>query len=156
MAINRPKAKGRKERGSFAAVPHAVLGHPNYAVLSPRAVKLLWDLYAQYRGQNNGDLCAAFSVMRKKGWTSKDQLWKATTELRERGWIVVTRQGGRHKANLYAVTFQAVDECNGKLDMKPTAAPLGTWKQVPRKLETVPRHTDHIDPPHGPIEAEVA
>lgn len=156
MALSRQKAKGRKDCGSFVAVPHVVLEHPNYAILSPRAVKLLWDLYAQYRGQNNGDLCAAFSLMKKKGWTSKDQLWKAIEELKQRGWIVVTRQGGRNKPNLYAVTFKAVDECKGKLDIKPTVAPLGTWKQGPAKLGTVPRHTGHIDPPRGPIEAEVA
>lgn len=157
MARNRLKAKGRMDRGSFAAVPHAVLEHPNYAALHARAVKLLWDIYAQYRGSNNGDLCAAFSVMKKKGWTSKDQLWKATMELRERGWIVVTRQGGRHKPNLYAVTFQAIDECNNKLDMQPTVTPLGYWKKEPcNKLESVPRHTDHINPSRGPINKAVA
>ena len=41
--------------------------------LSPRATKLLIDLLAQYRGYNNGDLCAPLSLMRERGWNSSDQ-----------------------------------------------------------------------------------
>ena len=157
MARTRQRVRGRKDSGSFAQIPHEVLEHPNYAALHPRAVKLLWDLYAQYRGKNNGDLCAAFSVMKKKGWSSSDQLDKAKKELLARGWIIVTRQGGRNKPNLYAVTFRPIDECNNKLDVKPTITPLGSWKQESnKKIESVLRHTDQIDPSHGLIHEKIA
>jgi len=128
MAGSYSKSKGRKEGGSFVAVPHAIFRHQNYASLKPRAVKLFFDLYGQYCGSNNGDLSAAFTIMEKLGWTSKDQLFKAKEELLQKGWIVVTRQGGRNRPTLFAVTFRIIDECKGKLDRAAGTRPLGYWK----------------------------
>src|SRR3569623_800529 len=96
MRRNKFRNKERQESGSFVIVPHAVLEHPNYTKLRARAVKLLMDIYAQYRGKNNGDLCAAFTLMTLRGWTSKDQSQKAKEELLDVGWLLVTRQGGRN------------------------------------------------------------
>ena len=129
MAAAYAKSKSRKVGRSFVAVPHAILRHPNYASLKPRAVKLLFDLYGQYNGFNNGDFSAAFSIMKKLGWTSKDQLFKAREELLQKGWVVVTRQGGLNRATLFAVTFQSIDECKGKLDRKAGNKALGYWKE---------------------------
>lgn len=129
MAINRIKAKGRRETGRFIPVPIAVVEHSKYARLKPRAVKLLFDLYSQYNGFNNGDFTAAFSVMRKKGWNSKDQLRKALLELLSAGFILQTRQGGKHQCSLFAVTFKSIDECKGKLDIAPTRTAPGHWKR---------------------------
>ncbi len=129
MAGSYSKSKGRKEGGSFVAVPHAILRHSNYASLKSRAVKLLFDLYGQYNGTNNGDFSAAFTIMKKLGWTSKDQLFKAKEELLQNGWIVVTRQGGINRATLFAVTFKPIDECKGKLDRAAGNTPLGYWKE---------------------------
>lgn len=129
MARTRQRVKGRMEAGTFFTTPKACMTHPNYARLSARAVKLLFDLYAQYKGGNNGDFTAAYRVMRERGWTSKDQLNKARRELLETGWIVQTRQGGRNQCSLYAVTFQPIDECKGKnLDVPATITAPGTWK----------------------------
>jgi len=119
----------RKESGSFSSIPHILLNSENYASLKPRAVKLLLDIYGQFKGKNNGDLTIAFSIMKKVGWTSKDQLYKAKEELLKKGWIVVTRQGGRKIPTLYAVTFRAINECGGKLDRGTTKVPLSYWKQ---------------------------
>lgn len=129
MALSRQKIKGRKVGGSFVSIPHAILEHDNYARLSPRAVKCLLDLYAQYRGKNNGDLCAALSIMRERGWRSKDQLQKAKNELLQTKWIIQTKQGGLGIGpSLYAVTFKAIDECEGKLEVPPTTTAPGDWK----------------------------
>lgn len=128
MARDRRKVKGRQEGGSFIKVPHAVLESESYTSLSARSVKLLFDLYGQYRGNNNGDFTAALSVMQKKGWRSKDSLNKARRELLEKGFIIQTRQGWNRRCNLYGVTFQAIDECKGKLDISPTSIPYGWWK----------------------------
>lgn len=87
------------------------------------------DLLGQYKGTNNGDLCMTFSVMKEVGWTSKDQLQKARNELIEKGWIVLTCQGGRKKPSLYAVTFKPIDDCKGKLDRQYPNTPLNYWKQ---------------------------
>ena len=113
---------------SFVMLPHHVLGHDNFRTLSPRATKLLIDLLAQFRGYNNGDLAATLNMMQERGWNSSDQLNKAKKELVDRDIIWVTRQGGRNKACLYAVTFFPIDECKGKLDVASTRAAPVNWK----------------------------
>lgn len=113
----------------FFGVPAVVLNHPDYISLSPKAVKLFNDIGAQYNGRNNGDLCVSITLMMKRGWRSRDQLSKAIKELVARNWIIQTRQGGLNMGpNLYAITWQPIDECGGKLDVKPTTT-------APRKLK---------------------
>ena len=124
--------KGRRgSGGSFAALPHEYFQSPQYARLSPRAVKLLIDVYCQYRGNNNGDLTATWSLMRPRGWTSKSQLQKALDELEQSGWLLRTRQGTINMPSLYAVTFRGIDPCEGKLDagIKPHPTPLHLWRR---------------------------
>jgi hypothetical protein len=132
VAHSRQKLKGRRNRGggSFSALVHEWFESAQYAMLSARAVKATIDLYCQYRGSNNGDLTAAWSVMQKRGWTSKGQLRKALDELLARGWIIRTRQGGTIAPTLYALTFLGVDPCNGKLDAGIHADPKPShlWK----------------------------
>ena len=141
MPRTRERTKGRKERGSFIAVPKQILESPQYAKLSAWSVKLLIDIYAQYNGKNNGDLCAAWSVMKPKGWKSKGTLSRAVTQLLQTGFLIQTRQGGKHKASLYAVSFQPVDECGGKLEVASTVTAPATWK-----LETLPRISTNVPP----------
>ena len=121
--------KGRMMTDSFVRIPHHVINHEHFRSLSPRATKLLIDLLAQYRGYNNGDLCAPLSLMRERGWNSSDQLQKAKNELIEKDVIRVTRQGGRNKCSLYAVTWFQIDECNGKLDVASTTTAPVNWKE---------------------------
>ena len=125
----RLRVKGRASRGSFVSLPHSLLQHPAVATLSKRATKLLIDLAAQYRGKNNGDLSATLTTLKKRGWKSSDQLFKARDELIERGLIIVTRQGGRNLCNLYAITWQPIDDCKGKLDICSTTVPSNRWKK---------------------------
>jgi hypothetical protein len=126
--------KERGEKGGYAPLYYCVLRSQVYANLSAYAVKLLNDLLSQYYGSNNGDLCATFSVMQKRGWKSKGTLNRAVKELLDVGFIEVSRQGGRHLCSLYALTFYAVDECKGKLDISPTSTPKSLW----RKNEPLP------------------
>lgn len=122
-------AKAGRESGGFAALPHMVIRSEGFTKLSAHAVKLLIDLLAQHRGNNNGDLCAAWKIMKPRGWKSRDTLGRAIVELLTADFIMKSRQGGRHRATLYAVTFFKVDECGRKLDIQPTLTPLGTWKR---------------------------
>jgi len=69
-------------------------------------------------------------MMKKRGWRSPTTLSRAKKELLERGWILVTRYGGQNLCTLYAVTFQAIDDCKGKLDCGATTCATGTWKEV--------------------------
>ena len=122
------KQKGRRDSGSFVMLPHAVLRNPNYARLSYSARSLLFDLLSQYNGKNNGDFSLAPKIMQAKGWRSQGTVHQAKKELLKTGWIICTRQGGRNMPSLFAVTFQSIDECKGKLDVKETATALGYWK----------------------------
>ena len=125
----RLRQKGRRANAPFLSLPTHILNHPNVATLSSRATKLLIDLGVQYNGRNNGDLCAPLSLMKKRGWNSNDQLHKAKKELVERGLILVARQGGLNKCNLYALTWLPIDDCGGKLDIRSTTVAPHTWKE---------------------------
>lgn len=118
----------RREKGGFAAIPHCLLESQVFLGLSSHAIKLLMDLATQFKGFNNGDLCMAWSLMEKRGWKSRDTLNKARCELLNTELIVITRRGDRKRPNLYALTFFAIDECGGKLDIQPTNRPLSTWR----------------------------
>ena len=132
MAMNRLKAKGRKEGGYYIPLPtDSFLDHPNFHSLSSSAIKLLMALCAQFTVHNNGDFSMAYSVLNKKGgWRSKQTLQAAKNELLEKGFIVETRKGGLNiSCSLYGVTFLKLNDCKGKLDHNyPTNKPLGWWK----------------------------
>jgi hypothetical protein len=122
--------KGRQEGGSFAAIPHALMDSPNWQRCSGTAIKLLCELARQFNGHNNGDLCAALSVLKPRGWTSADVVSWGLRELRHYGLIVLTRQGGLHAASLYALTWHPINECSGKrLELAPTRLATGEWKE---------------------------
>ena len=132
MAHTREKFKARRNTGWFFRFPVEVLDSPAYCGLSFKARALLLDMGAQYRGNNNGDLAAPWSWMRRRGWKSKDTLRRALCELLEMGMIEMTRRGGLHCPNLYAVTWLGIDACGDKLDCKPNPVPSALWRQ-PRR-----------------------
>ena len=124
----RARIKGRKSSAGFMGLPHHLLASPAYLSLDGWAVKLLVDITSQYHGYNNGDLAMAWKIMEQKGWRSRDPLNNARKKLLDRGLIQLTRQGGRHRASLYAITWQGIDECKGKLEAGPTDRPSNLWK----------------------------
>lgn len=129
MAGKRYKhGKTKRERGAFLAIPATVLNSHAYARLSPYAVKLLLDLGSQYRGDNNGDLSAAWKLMHPKGWRSEETLAKAKQELLRAGFLIEMRKGRRpNVCSLYALTWQRLDPSN-KYDAGPGAFQFGAWK----------------------------
>lgn len=131
MASNRHKeGKQKRDAGAFVIIPHAVLHSEAYLSLPAFAKTLLIDLALQYRGDNNGDLCAAWKLMKKRGWKSEATLHRAKLQLIAGGFIFETRKGARpNKASLYAVTWLALDECGGKLDVSVKAFPRGAYRQ---------------------------
>jgi hypothetical protein len=127
---SRRRLKGRSDFVPFVAWPRDVADSDAYRSLSAYAIKLLNDLYFQYRGTNNGDLSAAWGIMQRRGWKSRDTLHKALYELLAKGMIEKTRQGGRNRCSLFAVTWKPIDECKGKLDVPATRTPSGLWKHL--------------------------
>ena len=134
-SISRKKIGGKsalyiRYKGHFH-YPDCVLNHPDYIALSYKAKALLTDVGAQYNGRNNGDLQCSRSVMATRGWTSNATRESALRELIETGFLVQTKQGGRGIGpNLYAITWQPIQECNGKHDLKPTLKAYRSFKEV--------------------------
>lgn len=121
--------KDKRDSGRFFALPNGVLNGTAYISLSSHARMLLLDLFAQYNGNNNGDLCAAFSIMKLSGWRSTHTLQSAKKELIQADLICETRKGARpNLASLYAVTWYALDDCDGKLDISPQGFNRGAYK----------------------------
>lgn len=132
MTDKRARVTGRRGRAHcarFVQLPHEYFDTPEFHALSGRALKLLIGLALQYNGANNGDLCATFSVMRRCGFSSADQLRKALCELRSAGWVITTRQGGRNLPSLFALTWLRIDPCGGKLDVSP-GLPRHLWRKA--------------------------
>ena len=149
------RSKGRRKLPLFTMLRHDVMDSPNYRALSHRAVRLLMDIARQYNGSNNGDLCVTYKVMKPRGWTSKDQLWKALEELEYYGLIVRSRQGGQHMCSLFALTWFEIHECKGKHELRASKSPPNNWKLVQKPysqyLQSLPRHTGNPSPQYGPI-----
>jgi len=120
--------KDKREKGGFSAWPHVCAQSPNFVGLSITAKALLFELLGQYRGNNNGDLCCARKTMKASGWKARSTVERARDELWEVGWIVRTQQGGRNRPNLYALTFHAIDPCDGKVDRPLVGKKLSYWK----------------------------
>ncbi|MBS1154603.1 MAG: hypothetical protein H6R07_527 [Proteobacteria bacterium] len=142
-------AKNAREAGTFFPLTTVVLQSPEFASLSPYAVKLLFDMLAQWYLGNNGYLSASWTLMKDRGWKSKATLAKALKELENGDWIIRTRQGGRHMTTLYAVTFHRIDDHHrGKpLDVAATRRPLGTWRKTMPPLRKITKPA----PPRGAI-----
>lgn len=122
-----PRKHKQHVKGGFSGIPRVVMDHPDYINLSGNAVKLLNELARQYRGNNNGDLTVAYSLLKHRGFGSKDTIKRARNQLVQANLIVCTREGRFINPGavcaLYALSWQPIDECNNKLDIKATVTP---------------------------------
>ena len=87
------KFKGSKINEPFVAIFRSVFDAPGFCSLSSFAAKLLLELVSQYRGDNNGNLTVAWSILENRGWKSRTTLWRVKRELMNAGFIYVTRKG---------------------------------------------------------------
>lgn len=130
MPRTREKTKGRKARGRYLAMPVAVVDSKSYRELSLAASRVLTMLHYQYRGANNGDLCAPLSEAKRWGINGPATLARALRELEAANLIVRTRDPTRLRksphgqCSLFALTWECLDECGGKHGLKPTSTPL--------------------------------
>ena len=118
--------RDRKESlNSFAGIPRIVMETPDYIGLSFVAKSLLSELAYQYKGNNNGNLTVALSILRKRGWRRSATISRATQELISASLIIRTRESRfsnpGSRCALYALSWRHIDECPGKdLDVGPT------------------------------------
>ena len=108
--MTRSNYKGSKYTEGFTGIVHSVFASPAFVDLSPHACKLLLELAGQYRGNNNGNLTVAGSVVKNRGWKSRTTLWRCKAELIEAGFVYVTRKGHMPSTcELLALTWFALD-----------------------------------------------
>ncbi len=111
MARNRNKRKGIN---NYASVPRYVMDCDSFKSLRGNSALLLFLLAHQYKGRNNGDLTAAYSIY-KDHFKSTQTLFSAREELDKKGFIVVNSYGGMSYGGyklptLYALTWLSVDD----------------------------------------------
>jgi hypothetical protein len=119
----------------FAGIPNRVIDHPDFNKLSGNEIRLLlWFAY-QYKGKNNGKLCAVWSQVKHRGFKSQTTLSNAIKGLRQKGFIELSKgnaltQNGR-TPNYYAITWEMVNDIPGfQMDLKPTRTALRTFIDV--------------------------
>lgn len=121
--------RGRKTIRPYRQLPVEVIRAPQFWSLSGNAMKVLLYLLSQYTGSNNGNLSAIQTKSAAAGIGISDKTLKsAITELLEKGFITVSRQGGKNRCSLYALTFFVVDDCGGELDIPATHTFTDDWK----------------------------
>lgn len=143
----RAKSKGRKTEHSWLALPHYMLESPEFCEIPVSAVKLLVQVAGDYRGENNGNLEIVWEKKYKgRGWNSETTLTRARDELINRGWLVCTRHPYKRRCALYAITWQPIDECEGKnLEIAPQRVASNAWrkqKQTPRIWSDKPQNLE--------------
>jgi len=123
----KPRKGKHAIKGGFSGIPRIVMDHPDYINLSGNAVKLLNELARQYRGNNNGDLTTAYSLLKDRGFKSKGTIERNRNELLKAELIIKTREGRFTNPHgvcaLYALSWQPIDECKNKLEVSPTTTP---------------------------------
>lgn len=108
--MSRKGYRGSKYNEPFVGIVRSVFESSAFVALSPHAVKLLMELVGQYRGDNNGNLTVAMSVMAKRGWRSRTTLYRCKRELIEAGFVHVTRVGRMPSTcELLALTWFPLD-----------------------------------------------
>ena len=94
---------------SFAAIPREILNSPAYIALSFSARSLYVELRMRMNGHNNGNISAAFSELKHRGFNSPATLAKCIRQLEAIHLIAKTREtigveNGSKVCNLYRLT----------------------------------------------------
>lgn len=107
----RARATGRRGERADTFVPflHTMLTHQAFLNLSPAAHKTLNYLASQCKRYNNGDLDICEKNAKRRGLQmSAASLRRGAKELLEVGFVELTRQGGRNRNSLYALSWYEI------------------------------------------------
>jgi hypothetical protein len=135
----RTNFKGSKYNEPFVGIVRSVFDSPALLALSPHACKLLLELAGQYRGDNNGNLTVAWSIVSKRGWRSKTTLWRVKKELIDAGFVYITRKGHLPSTcELLALTWFPLDNSK-KFDPEALACfqPRAYLLRTPLPMPTI-------------------
>jgi hypothetical protein len=102
-------AKHSDPNGRHIRVYVDLLNTPAWRALGFSAKALFIDLRASVQATNNGNISAALSLMKHKGWTAPTTLAKALYELRVLGFIAVTVEGGLRQGTRVPSLYRFTD-----------------------------------------------
>ncbi len=113
--MGRDKRPAKTYADKFVGVNMSLLNSPAYIALDRCAQALFFDLRVKYNGYNNGNINAALSELRHRGWNAEPTLAKALRQLQATGFIAKTRntigvENGSKVCNLYRFTDLEVFE----------------------------------------------
>ncbi|MBE0625685.1 MAG: hypothetical protein IH606_12830 [Burkholderiales bacterium] len=97
-------------RGGHARLYWTLLDSPAYLALSYSAKALYVDLRRRLLSTNNGNINAALSTLKHRGWRSSATLNKALIDLVAVGLIAQTRQGGIASMSKICSLYRFTDE----------------------------------------------
>ncbi len=106
MGRDRDRPKGE----AHIRMSLALLNSPAYIALDWTARALFTDLRSRLRGTNNGNVSAALTELRHRGWRSPATLAKSLRQLEAVGLIAKTRQTvGVHNGSKYCNLYRFTD-----------------------------------------------
>jgi hypothetical protein len=156
MAGHRPRFKGSKIDEPFVALKRSVFEAPAFTALSAHACKLLLELMSQYKGDNNGNLTVAMSILSKRGWRSRQTVWRCKGELIRAGFVYLTRKGHMPSTcDLLALTWFPLD-VSPKFDPEALACfkAKAYAAKTPLAMPNIPAKRDWTLPNGGALPAE--
>lgn len=103
------RRKPRDPNGRHIRVYATLLDSPAWRCLASSAKALFVDLRTFLNGSNNGNISAALSLLKHKGWASSKTLSRALYELRALGFLVVTREGGLKQGTRVPTLYRFTD-----------------------------------------------
>ena len=95
--------------GAHSRIYHSLHDTVAFRVLSGNAVKLYVDMRRNLLATNNGNLSAALSDLKHRGWSSSSTLSKSLYQLRALGFIAVTREGGLKQGTRVCSLYRFTD-----------------------------------------------
>jgi hypothetical protein len=127
MTDKRQKRPVEAISGLYSAIPHTVMDSTAFMGAGCPAKSLLLELMRQHSGNNNGHLHLSFTWLQKRGWSSRDVIQRAKSELLKRGLMIQTRQGGLNIGpSRYAVTWLKITNFVG-LEIQGKDYHPGAW-----------------------------
>lgn len=123
-------AKGRKTRGRFALLPHAVMRHPAVATLSHAQFRILVLMAGEYCGTNNGALGLTADQAERQGIGSPQTFYAALRELEHRGLIQRTYPASRvpPRPTMYAITWKPIDQTEYSAAVRLASFDFRKWQ----------------------------
>lgn len=122
----------RRLSGDYSSIPDALFKSDAYKSLRSQARDILMFIIFQYNGDNNGDLTCTYEGGVLRSWNisiGKRHFQECLKELIDKGLIIKTTQGGRHKPSRFALAIYAIDN-GGELSKATGKAPAKflSWK----------------------------